>query len=324
MSGANDPLLKLNNNFKDGICPFLGLASDSETCYVFPNRGNYCYRVDTAQPVSFAHQEKMCLGEEYPQCPVYRDKGETPFPSELRGEGLDPDFYKRFSWWKIGLVVIVSAATFAFLWFKGMIPISPTSTPSLEMSTQTKVYVIDNQEAETLFPPQEESTPLPSSFTLTPTITLTSTLTLTPTITLTSSITPTPTDLPTITPTPGPVFGTPFGDQKQYVLHNVIDGDSLGNLAYLYDTSVEAIRKASDIRSGKDAWPGDLLVIPIGQSDPSQVTCFMPLYLERKTSIYDLSARYAVTVKDIRFYNDLGDDEYIPAGRWLIIPVCGE
>lgn len=121
--------------------------------------------------------------------------------------------------------------------------------------------------------------------------------------------------------TPGPGVGTPFGSVQLFVLYRVEQGDSLGDLTRRYSTSVEAIRQASNIMEGKDIWPGDLIVIPIGSTNLSAIPPFKPLYLERDTNIHDIAKLYGISADLIRLYNDLGDGEMIPAARWLIVPL---
>ncbi|MEA2008142.1 MAG: LysM peptidoglycan-binding domain-containing protein [Chloroflexota bacterium] len=307
MNKVNDPLEKFNNN-TDETCPYLGLARDRETKYGYPDLENYCHRVKSPQPVSYDHQEKVCFTAEYSLCPVYCSEGQKSFPVELRGEGLPSRLERGFSWgWGV-LAIVGIAVIVAVLSFNGHFSPSPSLTPFVVTGTP---LITDEDVVEKTAVVFASATPIPV-ITLTPRISPTPTISLTPTIT------------PTTTPTLGPALGTPFGREEQYLLYRVGAGDSLGNLAYEYDTGEEAIRVASNLREGKSIWPGDLLVIPIGQSDASQVPRFNPLYLDRKTDIYELANRYDISASDIRRYNDLGNDDTIPAGRWMIIPVSGE
>ena len=310
MNRVDDPLEKLNNNI-DEVCPYLGLARDKETRYGYPDLENYCYRAKSPQPVSDEHQKNVCLTAEYSQCPVYGSEGKKPFPSELRGEGLPSGPVRNFSWWWVVPVLAGIAVIVAIFSLNGQLSLSPSST-SLVVTDALDALFVTNADIV------EETSLVIASVTPTPVISPTPTISLTPTPVPTSTITP------TASPTLGPNLGTPFGREEQYMLHRVASGESLGNLAYEYDTSIEAIRVASNLREGKAVWPGDLLVIPIGQSDASQVPRFYPLCLDSKTDINELAERYDISASDIRRYNDLGDIDIIPAGRWLIILVSGE
>ncbi len=306
MEGSQNPLSQLNK-YTEETCPHLGLASDLETRFSYPNWENYCYRVEPAQSISETHQEEMCLTPQYSQCPVYQAEGRKSFPSELKGDGLPLRRRGGFSWWWIGGLIIGAAIAFFTMQPNILFALSITLTPVGSYAPiSTPVMVMDGG-ASTPSNMQEEKSVLSS-----------------PTISPTPTISPMPTLTPTVTQTLGPSIGTPFGNDKQYVIYNVSKGDSIGELARTYNTSPEAIRIASNLRQGKEIWPGDLLVIPVGQSNPDQVIRFTPLYLERKTDISVLAERYSVLVEEIRLYNGLGDEEKISGNRWLIIPARGE
>ena len=304
----NDGNGSLPNDNIEGICPYLGLARDRETRYGYPDLENYCYRVKSPQPVSYEHQELVCFTAEYLQCPVYHSEGKKPFPSEIRGEGLPSRLERGFSWGWVVLGVVGLAVIAAVFLLDGHLSSSPTLTPFEEIDVPliTTVSATEESSIELVL-----ETPVPTK-TLIPTASLTPTISLTPTMT------------PTITPTQGPGLGTPFGIEEKFIVYQAKKGESLGNIAYEYNTSVEAIRVASNLKIGKAVWPGDLLVIPVGQSDESQIPHFYPLNLDTKTDIYKLANRYGISASDIRRYNGLGNSDLIPAGRWLIIPVSGE
>ncbi|MBS1249481.1 MAG: hypothetical protein MAG431_01061 [Chloroflexi bacterium] len=304
MVEAHDPIIKLNK-YSEEICSYLGLASDSKTRYSYPTSQNYCHYVKPGQSVSHTHQEKVCLSSKHAQCPVYQAKGEISFPSELRGQGPPLSRSGRSSWlWVMGTIIVV-AITFLLVWpgnllstsaILSLVASSPTATKEAYLPSPTQM-----DEKSSL------SVPTP-----------------TPTLSPSPTTTPSPTVVPTATLTPGPAIGTPFGIQEQYVIYRVSLGDSMGELARTYGTSIEAIQISSNIQPGEEIWLDDLLVIPVNQSDPSQVIGFMPLYVDHTEYISDLAERYSVLVSEIRYYNNLGDEETIPANRWLIIPVRGE
>ncbi|OQY26353.1 MAG: hypothetical protein B6I38_11505, partial [Anaerolineaceae bacterium 4572_5.1] len=132
-----------------------------------------------------------------------------------------------------GIAVIV-----AIFSLNGQLSLSPSST-SLVVTDALDALFVTNADIV------EETSLVIASVTPTPVISPTPTISLTPTPVPTSTITP------TASPTLGPNLGTPFGREEQYILHRVASGESLGNLAYEYDTSIEAIRVASNLREGK-------------------------------------------------------------------------
>jgi hypothetical protein len=145
----------------------------------------------------------------------------------------------------------------------------------------------------------------------------------TDTVTLVPTGTSTPSQVPP--PTPGPGIGTPFGaEQHIYVIHRVKEGQGWAVLSKQYGTSEAAIRAANGptvLKEGQGVWPNMILVIPIGQTNPANVIRFEPLFTERKTSLQELAEQFTTLPEAIRRYNLLGESEWIPAGRWLIIPL---
>jgi hypothetical protein len=172
--------------------------------------------------------------------------------------------------------------------------------------TPTAVEFTGDSPKKTLVPPTQTIVQMISTATVHPTWTLQPTITFTP------------------PPTPGPGLGTPFGVDQVYVVYRVQEGQSLLSLSEIFDTSPEAIQAANVLRAGRTVWPGDIIVIPVGQDDPGQVVRFIYQFIIKKTSIQELAAENSVTVEELRKYNLLGADEWVPAGRWLIIPAVGE
>ncbi len=159
--------------------------------------------------------------------------------------------------------------------------------------------------------PTQTSTPRP-----------TQTATASPTKTLTPTTRPseTPTETEAAPPTPGPNLGTPFGN---YVLHRVKTGESLATIANIYQTTRERITAANTILERRGVWDGDILVVPIGNETDDEIS-FEYIFIEKKTDLTTLVETYAVAIDQLREYNLLGPLDWVPAGRWLIIPVVGE
>ena len=123
------------------------------------------------------------------------------------------------------------------------------------------------------------------------------------------------------TPTPGPELETPIGAAPTYLIHSVRDGESLSFLAQAYGSSPEAIQAANGLGS-LPLWIGQLVVIPVGISDPAGVPRFAVVRVAvTGETLPDLAAREAADPEDIRRYNALGDDPWLPPGRWLIVPL---
>ena len=139
------------------------------------------------------------------------------------------------------------------------------------------------------------------------------------------SATPTPaaTDTPVgpFTSTPGPELETPIGAGPTYLIHSIRDGESLSSMAQTYGSSPGTIQAANGL-GDQPLWIGQVVVIPVGISDPAGVPRFAIVQvLEPREALSDLAARHGADPEGIRRYNALGDDPWLPPGRWLIIPL---
>lgn len=148
----------------------------------------------------------------------------------------------------------------------------------------------------------------------------------TATVTPTSTTVPTSTATPTNTPRPapataGPQAGTPFGPQGEYILHVIQEADSLNRIAGLYNTSVEVLRAVNEFDPIKALWPGQVIVVQPGVTEPEGVVRFRIVELKYRWNVDDLAEEYGVTAEDLRRYNNLGPEAWVPAGRILIVPV---
>ena len=103
----------------------------------------------------------------------------------------------------------------------------------------------------------------------------------TPTIHQTWTLQPTMTS--TSPPTPGPGLGTPFGGENIYVVYRVQEGQSLVQIATLYNTSPEVIEASNELQEGRTVWPGDIIIIPVGLDDLNSVVRFTYRFVEKKT-----------------------------------------
>ena len=309
-----------NNNSDNGeiICPFLGARDDPETRYAYLSSGNHCYRVNPIGSIAFEHQEIYCLTANYSTCPIFKKEWEGPLPPGIRS-GEDDTSGVNTNQRRYGVIIILLllfAAVISIAWYlfsQGLLDNILGSSGNVQ---QTNVVLQLTVVSETPSPTMEPEK------TNTPTDTLKPSLTHTPIPSATATITPTVTNTPP--PTPGPGLGTPFGMEKVYVIHLVKDGQSLGTLARLYDTTEDVIRAANAILSRRSAWPDDILVIPAGEKNPDNVRYFEYLFVGKKTDIQELADQYLISVDEIKELNNLGLDPWLPAGRWLIIPVPGE
>lgn len=240
------------------------------------------------------------------------------FAAVLVGLGIysllnDTDFVQRFS---------VSTKPTTIL-STGIVPITGTETSLVEIPSASESLIA-------LSPSPSASTKPTATFleTKLPTITFTDVFTLT-SLPISTSIsipamgttafsqTPSQENQPY---TPGPLFQTPFGPQHAYVLHHIREGESLPIIADLYRTDIDVVLSLN-------AWISELgfranlvIIVMPGQRNSLQVEPLSVGYTKEEITVVEFAEYHGVTVKDVRFYNDLGVSENIPAGRYLIYP----
>jgi hypothetical protein len=100
-------------------------------------------------------------------------------------------------------------------------------------------------------------------------------------------------------------------------------GESLTAIASLYQVTAERIAAVNIYPEGRGIWAGDVLVIPLGEELEEGIR-FQYIFIEKKTDLSTLAETYTVAIEKLREYNLLGLLNWVPAGRWLIIPVVGE
>ena len=148
--------------------------------------------------------------------------------------------------------------------------------------------------------------------------------TITPTITLTASATSMPTATP-VTPTPTAELSlhqldSPIGDAYQFVIHRVLEGESLQIYAAKYNTSVEAIM-AINYNLISPLWVDWIIVIPVNNTDVADLPLFEGYQIQDNEIRADsLSEKLSVSVDDFASYNDFERDHILHQGEWVLVP----
>lgn len=282
----------------EDTCPFIGRKSDQNTSHLYPSKGNYCHRANPPQRIQITHQAELCLNGKYEQCPAYSQDGLERLPADI---AVHKRKRKKRSLWPViiitlGLFLVTGLFVFGFVF-----PLRASETGETKTPRELAYYATPT------------SSPLPS---------LTPFRTLTPIPT--STFTPFPTSTPTIAftpfPTSGPSLTTPFGPDKNYLIHSVRAGDSFAYLENEYNTTTEVIMAMNVL--GNILQPEMKLVLMPGQADPTDLPKFEVVFLDQQLDVIEIAGMYSASVEEIRYYNALGPSaESIPAGRWLIIPV---
>lgn len=299
----------------ESSCPHLGLSDDPDTQMAYASRANICCRARPPASPSFAYQGATCLTLKHADCRVYNSLQPAPLPVELTeletaGKSRLPLLFSLV----LGAVLITALALFGYTRLSpdalaGFLPISAATAspvPSLDPSPTPSLTTMPPTAKPTAVPPT--LTPVPSTFTPTATPTPFST----PTSSSTSTQSP---------PTPGPAAETPFGPNNIFLVHVIQAGESMPLIVARYGTTEEAILSINVFTEGAALWPETPLVVLPGLTDASGLPRFHPLWVQADLRVADLAAEYGALEEDIRRYNALGPDDWIPAGRWVIIPI---
>jgi len=273
------------------MCPHLGLREDKETAVSYPAELNCCYYARPVSYVSFDHQRRYCLTDNFSECSVYKQSGSHPLPKKFRGvgpESLKPSVGLPLLAFTIvivaGLVVSILLGVIRLPGFEGL-ALFPTSTP-----------------IPTIFYPTRS--PLPPTATHTPTQVI-------PTRT---RVVYTPTEI-------APHFlDTPISSVPQLIFHRALPGESYEQLAAQYKTSITAI-KAINFNLPARLWEDYVLVIPLNTTQVSGLPKFSTFeVVVDGISVEEQAQLLQVDSRSIKQFNALPDGYYLTVGEWLLIP----
>jgi polysaccharide biosynthesis transport protein len=240
--------------------------------------------------------------------------------SSSRTRALPNGLSGKFNWWAvigaITAVLVVVGSWLGIALSSGTLPVwlggqgTPTATP-----TQIVVAVEETREVEPIDVLLASPTPSPTQALAAGPDDVAEIVVETPAPTEPPTITPTP-----LLPTPGPAFGTPFGPDEEYVLHQVKFGDNLNKLASEYRTDRDVIMAANGLVLNQSLQPDQVIVVIPWLTDSFDIVPFAVLFLGEDTPIAELAPRYGVSEDEIRYFNALGPGDIIPGSRWLIFP----
>jgi hypothetical protein len=200
--------MSLDNSFTEiaeanheEVCPFLGMAQDSQTSMSYPSAANFCHRSKPYGTPKLDFQQSFCFSDNHTNCPVFTRTGRAPLPADILFK-TDRSLPKNrvILPWLIGGIVLLLGVIGVLWWIQnptvhggslfGILGDPSPSATSQLMATGTAPFTDTPAFAAihtaTLQPPS-----------------------LTPTLVLTNS--------PTQTPTPPPSF-TPTSTRKIYIL----------------------------------------------------------------------------------------------------------
>ena len=296
-----------SEGLENQFCPYLGLKFDPKSWMGYPSPLNYCHRVKPLAVPRFEHQRNYCLTENYIDCPiVYGGPGQR-MPKTIRSQSDRRSTLKRIIRIEVLVGLLLTSIILGAIFWNQI----TEAIPQIGNNRSNKAQIIT-----TTLTTMTSSPP----FAVSPTFTSTATLENSPT--------PTHTPIPsTETPSPpsatmeSPVLAleTPIGQDIQFIIHEVIPGESLEAYARDYNTTVEAIRAVN--YNLPSFLPLDwIVVIPLNTNDVSDIPLFEPFEITQIVTVEALADLLSVDLTELRRYNRIPSGYTLSPGEWILIP----
>jgi len=282
-------------------CPHLGMQNDPETYLNYPSVWNLCYHARPLVVPALNHQRIACLGRSYTQCPIYMKEANGKMPPEL-AEQVDRLNGKK---WLLGLLIVV-----ALLLLGGAILLvrqfnkPAVSPPTADLTRTSQVELtgamsLTSLAAETGTLVAAQSTAVPS------------------TPVPTAQVTPVATEQ---APVVGHELDSPIGSDQKFIIHRILDGESLEQFAVLYNTDRETI-KAVNYLLPVPLWINWLIIIPLDLTAPGDLPTFEAyLVTDEKVTVDKLAEKMALDPQQLAYYNGVDREAVFESGDWLLIP----
>lgn len=264
------------------ICPYLGFQADVQTRFTVPDDRHVCHQANPSRVIHPDYQGRCCLTSEYRSCQGYTAGWKHGLPRGARYHGRQRMTDESHAIVRILAIALLAAAMIFVLYQAHAASPGPVQTIPV-------IPVVP---------------------------TLTATLAPTGTATATSTPRKTPTVLPG-TSTPGPLAETPFGFYGQWLVHQVVQGESLEMIAQRYGTSVSVLRAINDFLT-VGLWADTSVVICVGCVDASGLPVVKPYWVAKDIRVSDLAAQYGMDPDVLRTWNGIEDD-WVTADRWLVV-----
>jgi hypothetical protein len=204
--------MSLDNSFPEiaeanhpDLCPFLGVAADSQTSLSYPSAVNFCHRSRPYGTPKLDFQQSFCFSDAHSTCPVFIRNGRAPLPANMLFVADRPlQQNKAILLWLVGGIVVL-LGLMGVLWgiqnrhihggsLFGFLGNSSSTPDTLPLTTGTAAFV--NMPALEISNTATLQTP-----SLTPTLQPTGSPTQTPSPTFTPTSTRKFQFIPTPTPT---------------------------------------------------------------------------------------------------------------------------
>jgi len=287
------------------MCPHIGLKDDPATSLGYPSAWNYCHRAKPIAIASLDHQRTYCLTAAHTACPLFQQPENTPMPAELQSQDLEPHRRSRAMRTTVSALVVLAVLVAVVVWqgiargffFLPSQPGGETSIPTLTALPASPTVAIGSA--------THPSTPVGGVVPATPT----------PTFVPTKISSPTPTTQPVLKL----ALETPLGLDQQFLIHRMVEGESLDRLVSKYATTVAAIQAVNYYL------PSPLLinwtvVIPPGRIDIQGLPAFQPYMVVAGMTVEEFAQSISVDVSTLSYYNGLTATYQLSPGDWLLVP----
>ncbi len=301
----NEPNMGSKNENPGTMCPHIGLKDDPATSLGYPSAWNYCHRAKPIAVAGLDHQRTYCLTAAHAACPLFLKPESSPMPAELQSQDVRPVRGNRALWRTVSALVVLAVLVAVVVW----------------QGIARGFFFLPSQQRESTSTPtliELPASPSEANLTLTPTGGATPTG-------LGSTLVPTKTPLPTSTTQPvlKLALETPLGLNKEFMIHRVLEGESLDRLASKSGTTVALIQAVNYYLPSPltISW---LVVIPLG--DIQGFPAFQPYMVVENMTVeafvqdYYKKVGVSVDLSTLCYYNGLTSGYQLSPADWLLVP----
>ncbi|MGA2489973.1 MAG: LysM peptidoglycan-binding domain-containing protein [Anaerolineales bacterium] len=112
---------------------------------------------------------------------------------------------------------------------------------------------------------------------------------------------------------------TPIGSEYQFIIHRILDGESLDSISNKYGTTPKALRLVNyDLPI--PLLTNSLIIIPVNKTDVSGLPVFEAYIVKGDVSVEDLAKQLLVDPAVLEYYNALKVGQVLTADEWVLVP----
>lgn len=297
---SNENLSKIKGHetrkVPDVHCQYLGLLNDPKTIFNFPSLGNLCYRCRPPSVPLLEHQLSTCLTKSFTKCTVYSSEKGNKLPKNL-SELANYKATNRKLPWIIGGTAIIALISVVILLNQNK-PVTKPEFNNVDSSTLVQETLTD--ESSQSMTPNQEGLVTATNTEIAPNVTAEATQTAATEVTH--------------------KLDTPIGGEQKFIIHQVLDGESIEQYAIQYNTSKDAIIDVNYFLP-IPLWINWLIIIPVDLMDTVNLPTFEAyVVIDEMITVEQLAEKLAIDVTELGFYNGIESDYVLKSGNWLLIP----